>query len=122
MRDPEFELTDKLASFIEALHDSEINGEIGWFFDGIWRARLAIRGTGIRPKRKGWCRSLRRRANCATKRSKSTPTATLPRNICERIPAISRNTRPDPDAPSSVPSLQSRWGRRGFLFCTPASH
>ena len=24
------------ASLIEALHDSEINGEIGWFFDRVW--------------------------------------------------------------------------------------
>jgi hypothetical protein len=29
MSDPEFELTDELANLIEALHDSEINGEIG---------------------------------------------------------------------------------------------
>jgi hypothetical protein len=40
MSDPEFELTDELASFIEALHGSEINGEIGWFYDNVWRAKL----------------------------------------------------------------------------------
>jgi len=40
MSDPEFELTDELASLFEALHDSEINGEIGWFFDRVWRAKL----------------------------------------------------------------------------------
>src|SRR5204863_3783688 len=32
----EIEPTDELASLIEDLHDSEINGEIGWFFDGVW--------------------------------------------------------------------------------------
>jgi hypothetical protein len=40
MSDPEFGLTDELASFIEALHDSEINGEISWFYDGVWGAKL----------------------------------------------------------------------------------
>jgi len=32
MSDPEFELTDELAGLIEALHDSEINGEIRLVF------------------------------------------------------------------------------------------
>ena len=36
----EFELTDELASLFEALHDSEINGEIGWFYDRVWRAEI----------------------------------------------------------------------------------
>ena len=40
MSDPEFEITDELAGFIEALHDSEINGEIGWFFDGVWCVKI----------------------------------------------------------------------------------
>jgi hypothetical protein len=40
MSDPHIEPTDKLASLIEDLHDSEINGDIGWFFDGVWRAKL----------------------------------------------------------------------------------
>jgi hypothetical protein len=29
----EIEPTDELARFLEDLHDSEINGEISWFFD-----------------------------------------------------------------------------------------
>jgi hypothetical protein len=33
MSDPEFEVTDELASFIGDLHDSEINGEIDLFLD-----------------------------------------------------------------------------------------
>jgi len=30
-------LTDELTSLIKALHDSEINGEISWFYDGVAR-------------------------------------------------------------------------------------
>jgi hypothetical protein len=29
-----------LGTIIAALHDSEINGEIAWFFDGVWRVKL----------------------------------------------------------------------------------
>ena len=45
-RDPEFELTDELASFIEALHGSEINGEISWFFDNVWGAKIGDKLNG----------------------------------------------------------------------------
>jgi hypothetical protein len=38
-RDLDFELTDELATFITDLHDSEINGEISWFFENVWGAR-----------------------------------------------------------------------------------
>ena len=30
----------QLAKLLEDLNDSEINGEIGWFFDGVWRAKI----------------------------------------------------------------------------------
>ena len=36
MSNPDFDPTDELAGFIEDLHDSEINGEISWFYDGVW--------------------------------------------------------------------------------------
>ena len=39
-RDLDFELTDDLASFVADLHASEINGEIGWFYDNVWRAKI----------------------------------------------------------------------------------
>ena len=29
-----------LGTIIAALHDSEINGEVSWFFDGTWRVKL----------------------------------------------------------------------------------
>ena len=29
-----------MGTIIAALHDSEINGEVSWFFDGVWRVRL----------------------------------------------------------------------------------
>jgi len=38
-RDLDFELTDELATFITDLNDSEINGEISWFFENVWGAR-----------------------------------------------------------------------------------
>ena len=50
MSDSEFELTNELASFIEALHDSEINGEIGGFFDGVWRAKIGDPWNGYRAE------------------------------------------------------------------------
>jgi len=43
MSDPEFQVTDELAGFIEALHDSEIDGEISWFFDRVWGVRIGDR-------------------------------------------------------------------------------
>ena len=53
MSDPEFELTDELASLFEALHDSEINGEIGWFFDRVWRAKIGDPWNGFRAETDG---------------------------------------------------------------------
>jgi hypothetical protein len=50
MSDPEFEITDELAGFIEALHDSEINGEIGWFFDNVWGVRIGDRLNGYKAE------------------------------------------------------------------------
>jgi DNA-binding MarR family transcriptional regulator len=38
--DAKIEPADELASLFEDLQDSEINGEIGWFFDGVWRAKI----------------------------------------------------------------------------------
>ena len=46
----QIEPTDELASFIEDLHDSEINGEIGWFFDGMWRAKIGDPWNGYRAE------------------------------------------------------------------------
>jgi len=28
-----------LGTIIAALHDSEVNGEVSWFFDGVWRVK-----------------------------------------------------------------------------------
>jgi hypothetical protein len=53
MSDPEFELTDELANLFEALHDSEINGEIGWFFDRVWRAKIGEPCNGYRAETDG---------------------------------------------------------------------
>jgi hypothetical protein len=44
------EPTDELASLIGALHDSEINGEIGWFFDGVWRAKIGDPWNGYKAE------------------------------------------------------------------------
>src|ERR1043166_6086588 len=45
-RDLDFELTDELASFITDLHASEINGEISWFFDNLWGAKIGDKLNG----------------------------------------------------------------------------
>jgi len=47
MSDPELHQADEPTSLIKALHDSEINGEIGSFYDGLWRAQLGDPGTGM---------------------------------------------------------------------------
>jgi len=49
MSDPEFELTDELANLFEALHD----GEIGWFFDRVWRAKIGEPCNGYRAETDG---------------------------------------------------------------------
>jgi hypothetical protein len=37
-----------LASILQRLHDSEINGSIEWFFDGVWTVRLGDNINGWR--------------------------------------------------------------------------
>jgi hypothetical protein len=36
-----------LGTIIAALHDSEINGEVSWFFDGVWRVKLGDGMNGV---------------------------------------------------------------------------
>jgi hypothetical protein len=36
-----------LEAVIEELHDSEINGSISWFYDGVWRVRLGDDANGV---------------------------------------------------------------------------
>ena len=36
-----------LGTIIAALHDSEINGEVLWFFDGTWRVKLGDEMNGF---------------------------------------------------------------------------
>ena len=50
MSDPEFEVTDELASFIGDLHDSEINGEISWFYDGVWGVKIGDQLNGYQAE------------------------------------------------------------------------
>jgi len=44
--DLDFELTDELATFITDLHASEINGEISWFYDNVWGAKIGDKWNG----------------------------------------------------------------------------
>lgn len=48
--DAEIKPTDELASFIEDLHASEINGEIGWFFDGVWCVKIGDKHNGYKAE------------------------------------------------------------------------
>jgi hypothetical protein len=43
----------ELASLLEGLHDSEINGEIGWFFDGVWRVKIGDPWNGFQAETDG---------------------------------------------------------------------
>jgi len=36
-----------LGAIIAALHDSEINGEVSWFYDGPWRVKLGDEMNGF---------------------------------------------------------------------------
>jgi hypothetical protein len=36
-----------LGDIITALHDSEINGAVSWFFDGVWQVSLGDPTNGI---------------------------------------------------------------------------
>jgi hypothetical protein len=49
----EIEPTDELASLLEDLHDSEMNGEIGWFYDRVWRAKIGDPWNGFRAETDG---------------------------------------------------------------------
>ena len=42
----EVEPVQELAGFLTDLHDSEINGEIGWFYDGVWCAKIGDKHNG----------------------------------------------------------------------------
>ena len=53
MSDPHIDPTDELAGLIEDLHDSEINGEIGWFSDGVWRAKIGDPWNGYVAEKDG---------------------------------------------------------------------
>jgi hypothetical protein len=44
------EPTDELASLLEALHASEINGEISWFYDGAWGAKIGDPWNGFKAE------------------------------------------------------------------------
>ena len=53
MSEAKIEPADELASLLEDLHDSEINGEIGWFFDRVWRAKIGDPWNGFRAETDG---------------------------------------------------------------------
>jgi hypothetical protein len=36
-----------LGTIIAALHDSEINGEVSWFYDSVWRVKLGDEANGF---------------------------------------------------------------------------
>jgi hypothetical protein len=36
-----------LGTLLAALHDSEINGAVSWFYDGVWRVTLGDPHNGI---------------------------------------------------------------------------
>ena len=40
----------ELAAFLTDLHDSEINGEIGWFFDALWCAKIGDKLNGYKAE------------------------------------------------------------------------
>jgi hypothetical protein len=47
MSQSETETRPSLGTIIEALHDSEINGSVSWFFDNVWSVALGNPHKGI---------------------------------------------------------------------------
>ena len=47
MSQSETETRPGLGTIIEALHDSEINGSVSWFFDEVWTVVLGDPNKGI---------------------------------------------------------------------------
>ena len=47
MSQSETETRPSLGTIIEALHDSEINGSVSWFFDDVWTVVLGSPQNGI---------------------------------------------------------------------------
>ena len=47
MSQSETETRPSLGTIIEALHDSEINGSVSWFFDNVWGVALGNPHKGI---------------------------------------------------------------------------
>ena len=43
-------MSHDLGTIIAALHDSEINGEVSWFFDGVWHVTLGDDANGFVAK------------------------------------------------------------------------
>ena len=40
-------MSHDLGTIIAALHDSEINGEVAWFYDGVWHVKLGDGANGF---------------------------------------------------------------------------
>lgn len=47
---PTMDAADELGQLIGDLHGSEINGEISWFYDGVWRVRLGDEWNGYQAE------------------------------------------------------------------------
>jgi hypothetical protein len=57
MRGADLEPTDELATLLDDPHDSEINGGISWFYDGVRQAKIGDPLSGY--KAEGRLHSLR---------------------------------------------------------------
>ena len=96
MSDPQ---RPSLGTIIDALHDSEINGEVSWFYDGVWTVKLGDEYNG------GCCRQRRRGGRMASVESDRT----IPgQRVRQKLPArlrvnhhdgASLISRPEPPPP-----------------------
>jgi hypothetical protein len=84
-----------LGKVICALHDSEINGEVSWFYDGVWRVRLGDEANGIDAE--AMVASSEEAADgCAPTPSDAIPTALSPSGSRDRNPVrCDRYNSPD---------------------------
>src|SRR6516164_5337824 len=84
-----------LGTIITALHDSEINGEVSWFYDGVWRVRLGDEANGIDAE--AMVASSEEAADgCAPTPSDAIPTALSPSGSRDRNPVrCDRYNSPD---------------------------
>jgi hypothetical protein len=71
-----------LGTIISALHDSEINGEVSWLYDGVWRVKLGDEANGFDAE------AIVASPADAAEWLRSMPLDATPQRICEAVSSL----------------------------------